>query len=103
MLGSEIGHKNRKIVQNAVFPTVNFLDGCFLYGDFTVLSVALLEGCLVGGGARGRGTLWGACVLGLIATMFPVQSNTLLHTHTLMIVLPPEVDTDNDAHHNDND
>ena len=64
-------------VEKSFFLTINFLDG-----DFTVLSVALLEGCLIGGGARGRGMAWGGAVLGLVATKFPVHKTTHYYMHT---------------------
>ena len=65
------------IVQNVVFFTVNFLNR-----DFTVLSVALLERCLIGGGARGSGMAWGGAVLDLIATKFSVHKTTHYYMHT---------------------
>ncbi len=42
----------------------------------------LLEGCLIGGGARGRGMAWGGAVLGLVATKFPVHKTTHYYMHT---------------------
>ena len=75
-----------------VFLTVNFLDsdflnsgflnGGFLDGGFTVLFVAILEGYLIGGGARGRGMARGGTVLGLVTTMFPVHKTTHYYMHT---------------------
>ena len=59
-----------------VFRTVDFLNG-----GFTVLSVALLEGCLIGGGARGRCMAWGGAVLGLVAMKFPVDKATHYYMH----------------------
>ena len=44
----------------------------------------------------GRGCTWSGC-----HEVSCTQNNTLLHAHILMIVLPPEVDPDNDTHHND--
>ncbi len=72
-----IGHNNSTKILKVVFLTVDFLNG-----GFTVLSVALLEGCLIRGRARGRGMAWGGAVLGLVAMKFPVHKATHYYMNT---------------------